>query len=232
MPSNSRHSAKDSEAWRALESTCTVSVERSFGRDTFQGCFPTVKLVHIHKTAPVRVGFEENSQLVAESIAFVYRGTMAVSASRSDGDVRLFHTTDLVHKEAARKREHLLCRASPADLSGFCVLLPRVGSFSSRHIVRMQFEDPVRLSECLYAIWSTDRTATSALHQVLRDSFESLEAVYHGTCARYLTIEDLRQFLYQLGWKAEIVRPPNSASFGSASFRTDSLHQDQASTDT
>jgi len=219
MPSNTRHSSKDAEAWRILESSCCVTFYGSFGRGTFEGCFPSVQFVHLLNQRPEIVTLPISPSKSLGEVAFVYRGTMPVTRASAEGDTRLLHSTDLCPRTIIRRKPILRCNSSTADLMGLFITFPRVGSFQSQHIQLRSFMEPVRMSDCLFALWSTDELRTVELHNMLVSSFEALEACYHGTCARYLTVNDLRSFLSDRKWDPHVVRPCSFKSCSTAKFR-------------
>lgn len=221
MPRNSVRSEKDAAVWKALRQRYDVRLCGHFGRNTFDGCFPSVVLVYVRKRHSQGEEPASNATPVAIGSAFLYRGTLPVSNSRGKGETDLLHTIHL----AKGRCTSLRCEPSPADLSGLVILLPRVGACHPEHLAIRRLARATRLSECVFAIWSEDEAATRRLYKTLRDNFERLEAAYHGTCARYITVSELVSLLETFGWRAQVVRPGRAGEKGSATFTSQAGEQ-------
>lgn len=204
LPANCLHSEKDKAAWALVKTMCAISKGDVYDRNTFEQCYPTSVLVHV--TVGGVLGENCRSfvqQIEPASLVYFYRGTLPVSRADMNGATRLLHTTDL----GSRHRPVLRCQSSGADLTGPVVLLPRVGVCRSQHLVFRSLHSPTRLSECVFALWGSDENTTRGLYRTLVREYEWLETSYHGTCAPYITVGDLKSLLARFGWSAQQVRP-------------------------
>jgi hypothetical protein len=203
MPSNSLRSEKDRAVWEYIRDNWNVAISGSYDRNTFAGCFPTVQLVHIEKVSP-RIERPVGARHVRPmDRAFILRGTLPVARAIGSGSTHMLHSTNLAMHSCAGLR----CEASSADIMGPVILLPRVGVCHPEHLIMRVLRHPTRLSECVFAIWGPNERVTRRIYQTIRTNFEWLEAAYHGTCAKYLTLANLSELLERLSWEPSAVRP-------------------------
>ena len=118
---------------------------------------------------------------------------------RMKSGLPLVHTTELrnhgifkFRKVAALPRLRLF--------QGPTILLPRVGTPRKDKIVLYQSGRRIALSSCVLTLTCNDRHFGKQLYVTLLKNWESVESLYSGTGARYVTLDRLRSLLLKLGY--------------------------------
>jgi hypothetical protein len=112
------------------------------------------------------------------------------------------HTTDLL--SLAEKR---FCgfnvEAGRICQRGWALLLPRVGVPKLSIIRKNYFARPVRLSDCVMALWCRDRHSVEFIERTVLDNWPEFIHLYRGTGARYVTVARIQCWLAEKGIIAE-----------------------------
>jgi hypothetical protein len=205
MPRGSLTAAKDKEAWRLVHRTCLVETQRVLNREAFGGHYASTAVLRVE--VQERVWSREHDASAGEmtpshSLPRVIRGWVQMPSrkQRSGKRVPLIHTTDL----RELKNSALRTVRSTRTCCGPVVLLPRVGKASPDHVAVYVEPRAVALSDCLLAVPCADVGSARLLREQLRERWADLSARYGGSCAPYLTVEQLRS---HLAWLASRVRP-------------------------
>lgn len=132
----------------------------------------------------------------------VVRGGLQMHAfKRVSSGVRVIHSTSLKSividgVNAATERTSTVAKGR---ISGWMLLLPRVGSPKEETFRVLYSKDEVQLSDCVIGMKFTSKgAASSALHRI-RAHWQSLLCLYRGTGARYITLDRLVDWLYGIG---------------------------------
>jgi predicted RNA methylase len=212
VPAGSLTSERDRKAWAVLRQVACVEVLSQHGRRTFDGCFPRTALVRVSPLAKKvataaslvahlsDVAANGNGHVARPSIEIVRGWVQMHSLELRSGPVLpLIHSKDLTdaRAEIGDRRAR-----SVWQVSGPAVLIPRVGQPSRDNVCFYLSKRPIALSDCVIAITTATIAEARQLHSVVIDRWRILEAGYGGTCARYITIETLRQALRRLGFDA------------------------------
>ena len=127
------------------------------------------------------------------------RGTLPVhQASPARNGVPFVHTSDLVDFVKTRSVSE---RVSPGRVRhrGWALLLPRVG-LPNRSAVKACFiRAPLRLSDCVIALWCNSRHDARAIEDMFQANWHSLLGLYRGTGARYVTVARFSKWLESMG---------------------------------
>jgi hypothetical protein len=113
--------------------------------------------------------------------------------------IPLIHTTDLNAQRVDLGNRTI--DISRACLRENAVLIPRVGRPTPLKVCLVNPKGPVALSNCIMALKCQRKKDATVLHRVLLKNWSSLSQVYGGTCAQYLTLSQVRQFLHTLGFQ-------------------------------
>jgi predicted RNA methylase len=215
LPAGSIHSQKDGWAWDVLRSLCTCDVLSSNGHRTFRRCFPytiNVRITLREKPHPLSV----NPRLDSVVAARWSRGNVSISRGNVDipslskhanghpyGAVPLVHTTDMRNHRATPQ-----LRVDPSPklrlFQGPTILLPRVGKPRRDKVILYTSRKKIALSNCVLTLHCPDEATSKKLYDTVIAKWKMLEKYYTGTCARYMTLEGLREALARIGYKADL----------------------------
>lgn len=204
VPAGLLTNEKDAPARALLRATGTLAVIAENPPRSFPGVSTRTAIVRwrfgLEATADLWVPEEPQPQL---GTAWVTRGALPVHAAQKlaapKGGIRFIHTrsptrrwrTPAVLMIQPRHCERVIRRA--------CVLLPRVGAPSVSR-VSLWRDEPIVLSDCLFALEGGSLHDTEELHNEIVAKWHLFAAAYGGSCAPFLRLDDVRAVLVQLGW--------------------------------
>jgi predicted RNA methylase len=198
VPSSCLTSQRDKTVREYLASGWTIERKKKDVADAFLHCEVSVDVIRIRRGTsrqrPAEKKMRSRQRLYS---ATLMRGTCPNARARKAGKFRLIHTTDLRDSQlldtSAFVGEHL------RKLKGKAVLVPRVGRPSASKIAVKTSLDTVVLSDCVFSLQTMPRGFEHDLAHLLRSKWKVLEALYTGSCARYLTMDQLADFLESEG---------------------------------
>jgi predicted RNA methylase len=220
VPKNVMDIRSDSDLWRTWKSELRVDRARVLARHTFRSARTTAMVVTLRRSQPRRKA-SFNSGRPATAGAFVVpprggckcvelvRGRVPVYRSRllrKAAGVPYVHTTML-----RRGRLRLTDDSLSEELAsvGPMILLPRVGKPSREKVVRSGRPRLV-LSDCVIGIRTLDPRLRSSVHQIIVDEFDDFAGQYTGSCAPYVTIARLCEWLGMRGFCVSHVAPSSN----------------------
>jgi hypothetical protein len=213
LPAGCIQSQKDAAAWEAVRKICHVKVVGKNGHKTFSGWSPKtviVKLKMLPAGNTVRrrsSTFRNNGNSVRRrKIAVsIFRGKLSmheVNGNKAKQTVPLIHSTEL-EKDGV----NLLRRQVDAMLKsvrGPAVLVQRVGRPEVSKILPYLNERPIVLSDCVIALKCVTANEARVVKTAMVKNWEAIEVRYGGTCARYITVDSLRELLNGFGFEATV----------------------------
>jgi hypothetical protein len=219
LPLNTLYSEKDARAWMQLRETTSVRVVSQHEPSTFEGCRPKTVVVHI------RLDGGSDARAASESSNAVRFRRKTGAEKRSHRQVvKLLRGRVRVDQSAPRKGfarlpfVHSTClNAGKVDIGqrrtsariptafGPAVLLPRVGAPSIAKLCTYPSSRPIVLSDCVFALQCESMSQMTGLYSLLRSSWQEIESLYGGTCARYLTVRRLVDYLRQKGVATKVI---------------------------
>lgn len=211
LPSSTITSQRDSYAWEIIYKHAQVTIVHWFPRGTFsQGTAVTVG-VHFCKSA---VGGAASRQApctrpLPDWEVRLLRGNVPVHEAKEAGlsstkmqqGIPFLHTTDIRGGKVVQYLRTLPEGRFDSKYLGPAVLVPRVGKPLSDKI-GLWHGGIVVLSDCVFGIDVGDVEGARRLQSMLCDSFSLLASIYKGSCAPYLTISSLINFLADMGISA------------------------------
>lgn len=131
------------------------------------------------------------------------RGSLPVHlAIPSRGGVPFVHSSDLV-PIAERRFFGGQVEGGRICKTGWSLLLPRVGVPKCGAIKASYFSRPIRLSDCVIALWCSEKSAAKLVEKVILDDWDGFINIYRGTGARYITVAKLTRWLSTKGIASE-----------------------------
>lgn len=220
VPKNVMDVRTDTDMWEAWQSELRIDIARELGRHTFQSARTTAMVVVLRRSAHGRRIARRPRALNASSIlpAAIGRGCRCVEVVRGRvpvhraqslrgiANVVFVHTT-MLQNGGLRLTDAL----GPDDLAsvGPLTLLPRVGKPSPGKVVPSSLPRAV-LSDCVFGVRALNPRVRALVDRVLLDDFDDLASRYTGSCAPYLTVDRLVDWLNMRGFCASHVAPSSS----------------------
>lgn len=146
-----------------------------------------------------------------------------VSSLQAELGCEFVHTT---HLQGTKVNSNTWLRPELAS-HGPLVLLPRVGAPASHKIVLTETA-PLVLSDCVYGLRTGNLHGARQLQDILVRNSRDLAALYSGSCALYLTVERLLDWLRLHDFCARRVRANEAFTCG-CSDEVDSTESQSAS---
>jgi hypothetical protein len=78
-------------------------------------------------------------------------------------------------------------------------LLPRVGEPRSDKVAILEDGVEVAISDCVIALVCESRGAARFVQETIRDNWKCVANRYSGTCAKFITLARLSEYLEQVG---------------------------------
>jgi hypothetical protein len=200
IPANALRSAKDQAAVDLLHRLGTLSVLDSYPRGTFPNCTSqTISIAFRRQEKSERHDALNAQQGDIRVEVELDRGTtpMHCVTSLREGRIPVVHTSELQNHTVERPKYGV--QRAPKVVTAPAVLVPRVGKPQSGKIALYTRDEPVVLSDCVFAIRCASANDSLYVLNVLLSNWEHFSRAYHGTCAPYITIKDLVAALSDLG---------------------------------
>jgi hypothetical protein len=132
----------------------------------------------------------------------VVRGGLQMHAfKRVSSGARVIHSTSLrsIAVDGINAVPEKTCTVAKGRISGWMLLLPRVGFPKEEAFRAFYSKDEVQLSDCVIGMNFPSKVAASSAQKRIRAHWQSLLCLYKGTGARYITIDRLVDWLYGIG---------------------------------
>lgn len=194
---------KDATARRLLGQHYGLEVVELFARSAFARCTPRTAIIRLTGgVAPGPIPAESQAVLPADALtASLLRGrqsnTLALHSLKRSR-LPFVHTTDLGGGVLHKTRKQIAVPHLP-PVHGPAVLLPRVGKPAVDKIVVFPPGATAVLSDCVFAIECNCEHDAERVHALLTTNWPTVEAAYGGTCARFISVEGLRELLHRFG---------------------------------
>lgn len=209
LPNGTLSSNKDRPAWQRLHRQFDVDVIATNGSSTFEGCSVKTSVVKMRQRNAAR----RAPCLDKDWLARPHRGpTISVRLTRGSiqmhavprvggaDAVPLVHTSNLRDHEVSSDRA---VRSVRSIASGPMVLFPRVGQPSISKLVVVRKRQPLALSDCVMSIRCRSVRDAESVYQRVSTRWNDFSAQYGGTCAPYITMSRVREFLLHCKIRAE-----------------------------
>ena len=204
LPASVLSSQKDMAIRRALAAHIKIEVARHYSPSTFRGCCPSTVLVRFLKVAPDPCS-DDLKQLPSRHYSV---GTVELSRgsyqmhrilhSKNGNGTPLIHTTDLGTEDVLSNARRILANGRSL-VTGPAVLMQRVGKPDSRKIAIVQEGQEVALSDCIFALKTSNMRRARGVAQRMRSNWSKIEGSFSGTGAPYLTLGRLADSLESIG---------------------------------
>lgn len=205
LPNGTLSNEKDQSAWSFVRKSYRLEVVGTNGRKTFPGCHARTTVVRLspcRTDATPRALIRSRPRAISPQVQVaVVRGSIQmhqIPSGPNAGKIVLVHSSDLTENKMASSRKICTVRSIAR---GPAVLLPRVGVPDRRKIALVTSREIMALSDCVISLGCNTVADATRVQQNMISNWNGLSALYGGTCAPYLTIENLRRFLNRCGIK-------------------------------
>ena len=213
VPRSCLFSQKDQSARSALSKQHDLEDLGPCQSSGFNGASVSVHLVRIRKTSA-----EERLPNPGERVAHIkpdraygiaiMRGSHPVALGRNKSDApSLIHTTDLFNGQISINRRRAVKIGK--QISGQVLMMPRVARPNRSKIAVGNFVRPVVPSDCILSMKTIPAGNEVDLQNQLLRFWTVLEDAYSGTCASYLTLIALKDFLVSIGYDVIVDDSPS-----------------------
>lgn len=201
VPESLLYADVDANARSLLCDTHSITILTELSTTTFRGTRVHAAAVQILTSRPPSVTSSRYTVGQSTDVTLV-RGALPVhNMKESLTGVPFVHSTDLRaigHCGHARDCVRTTSLAK-GRVSGWAVLLPRVGVPSMAQVNAVRFPRAVQLSDCVVAISCKTRGDALMVALRIRRRFQSFTGLYRGTGARYVTLRRLTEWLCEHG---------------------------------
>jgi type I restriction-modification system DNA methylase subunit len=212
LPESCFSSEKDSEAISLINRFYKIDFIKAPADTVFRNCSVRVALVKA-----IRIEFDkinasttEDQDELSNNMSKYYeiqytdlqRGKVTVNASsklKGRKSINFIHTTDISQHLINYKNLQLIAADKDTAINGPVIILPRVGRPRVDKVTIYNSKAAMVLSDCLFSIkFHSEIDAVIAYNRII-DNWNNLSNLYTGTCARYITLNKLKNFLSSVG---------------------------------
>lgn len=206
LPTGSLTSQKDRESWEILGQHYKIETLQRNNHKTFENCSPETVIVKFtkkkKKSKRVVIGhkFTVTRTLQASKNISVelYRGKVSANFEDSGPRTKIFiHSTELQQMQINLQARRIYSYFS--SLKGPAVLLPRVGRPNVTKLTLYFEQKDIVLSDCVIAIKCKTDDEAETVYELVKGNWKTVETLYNGTCAKFITLDSLRDLLNLIG---------------------------------
>ena len=200
LPASCISSVKDQLARNYCETVCTIHHLKSFSRGAFSECAANTVIVRFCKRlkslqtiAPSRLRSRRRGLTAIR--AGLVRGCLPVFRAENGcagSDFPFIHSTDIEGRYIHDAQRRVGC--GHRLVKGPAVFISRVGNPISKKCAVYEGGEVV-LSDCVIAITCKSKHDALEVQRRCLDNWDGFSKYYCGTCARYLTLDRLNEFL-------------------------------------
>ncbi len=190
LPTSTFKSCRDSQSWKLVKKSFTVSKISCFGKEEFAGCSARTTLVRIDRSK--RSDVVSTRAPTAIYGVKIVRGAVPIHVATNGlagPGYSIVHTSDLDTRNLA-STQHSITQLRRAVV-GPAVLIPRVGLPTSNKCVLYLKRERLVLSDCVIALKCKTTDEAKSVQRILLKNWKSFQSGYDSTCAPYITIDDL-----------------------------------------
>jgi len=212
LPQGSLRSSKDATGWGLLRSLFDVEIHQNLHCRAFSGAVVHTSVVSFKKRARATLKLAKrttnNSGASAAPAVEIIRGKIQLHNARLvRSGVPLIHSTELRDGRVQITSRHV-ASSTRSTIRGPAVLLPRVGTPCKQKVAVLSSSVEIALSDCVIALrCATDHHAEDVAALLRGDRWTDVAALYGGTCARYVRVAVLQDWLTGNGIKTEEFGP-------------------------
>lgn len=197
VPESLLYSETDSTARALLAEKYNFKKLRNLSSSTFQGARANASVIQMTPGASLKKDALHLAKLKQIGVKIIRGGLPVYQMEQSSRGTRYVHSTDLRKIARGDPASKFTKTAGVAKgiVSGWAVLIPRVGRPDRLAIVAVNIAVPIQLSDCVICIECRNSQAAMDVELRIKSSWSEFFDLYKGTGARYITIGRLRDWL-------------------------------------
>jgi predicted RNA methylase len=203
VPESLLHSDTDRHARDFLDQRFSLTEMLQLSIYTFKGARVNSSFVQFGVSRDRRNFVKQSSSDYFDAIpAKVVRGGLQMHVfERLQHGVPVIHSTSLrdITVDGFSSVEERTSMIAKGRISGWMLLLPRVGTPKLENVHPLYSREEVQLSDCVIGIKFPSRVAAFAANKRISENWGSLFDLYRGTGARYITVDRLIEWLFGVG---------------------------------
>lgn len=205
LPASCLTSVKDAAIRKVCADISSQTLIRSFSARAFAGCVASTNVIKYRRgssfACEIDAGHDRRCTDAISAISVrLIRGCTPVFRAENGlagSEYPFIHSTDIVGPEVHEYERGV--RSTTRVVRGPVVLLTRVGSPASKKCALYDCEQAIAISDCVIALECDSIQAAEIVRDRILANWDDLSAEYGGTCAPYITIENLSSFLVSVG---------------------------------
>jgi predicted RNA methylase len=205
VPQGVIQNTQDAKARELLARHYGFEVVELISQAGFSHCAPRTAIVRFTSGLNNSVSDSEDTKIERAIIpARLLRGSISntiVKHSEHPASLPFIHTTDLLDGQLRGPKKNIFL-SDVVFATGPAVLMPRVGKPNVNKLALLPTGMTAVLSDCVMAVECLNNRDSYTLHRLLVTNWPSLEQSYGGTCARYISVSNLIDFLTKIGYQS------------------------------
>lgn len=198
VPESLLYSETDKDARHILSKRFDISVLAELQSCTFKGARAHATAIRLTPAAGVTISsplFSIEQSLLRVKI--VRGGLPVYTMCPEQKGIPFIHTTDIPNVVSDNNLSASIATKgiSRGQVSGWSILIPRVGIPKLNLFTAVYLRSKVQLSDCVIALKCPDKDTASQLEERVKHYWGSFEKLYRGTGARYITLNRLEEWL-------------------------------------
>jgi predicted RNA methylase len=205
LPLSTFKSESDNLVIKHLQKKWSITFGTKFGRNSFEGCFPNSVVVSIsRRNTTTKAHLIKPPILDSNFKVEILRGSVRMHETHVDGKYKVIHTTNLKNSLFIKKNLEGT-NSKERYAQGIYICIPRVCKPNKSKIVLVKDRKIHILSDCVIGLRAENTDQTILLQKLILSNWSKFEKLYESTCAPYLTIKQISDFLQEYGIKSNTV---------------------------
>lgn len=201
VPESLLHSQADEEARNALQTNYSINNIANLKNCTFRGARVNSSVIQLSKGAHISPPYTATNSTDLTSTTLI-RGSLPVHLMIAETPGTPFlHSTHIRRIASGENLDSLPTTTSQAKgrVSGWTLLLPRVGLPDKRSFTVINLRQTVQLSDCVIALIFENEISAQVTKRIFLENWTTFHELYKGTGARYVTVSRLLEWLASRG---------------------------------
>ncbi len=205
LPLSSFKSEADKVVLSHLQKEWDVEFGTKFGHKSFIGCFPKSIVLTLNSKKQNKI--QDDFQNLEQNFRFqveIIRGSTQMHKTIQKGKYSVIHSTNLKDNCFNRKAMRFV-DFKTKYVQGIFLCIPRVGAPSISKLVIVNEKKLHILSDCVIGIRGINFEQTKLLKTIIIDKWDEFKILYESTCAPYITLRQICDFLKMQNIDSKIV---------------------------
>ncbi len=198
VPESLLYSETDALARNVLGQQYKIEIIDELHSETFKGARARATIIKFTPGITLPASHKQFFKNKEALQTHVIRGGLQVHAMQEDvSGVPFIHSTNIKELTTDKSLAGFFRTTNKTNgrVTGWNILLPRVGIPDKTALKAVYFNTEVQLSDCVIALNCKNKTYAQNIAKRLNQHWDGIINLYRGTGARYITISRLREWL-------------------------------------